>query len=239
MALSVDVRRYAIPYRSFLRAGAFPAPHPRSHYLIHNSFRKEAAQMETSTILSLAAFAGLITATPGPNTVMLAASGLAFGVRRSLPQFAGILIGFALLLAATAAGLQAMILAEPRTLWLLRLVGTVYLLWLARRLWYAAGTTAAACPTPIPLAQALVFQFVNPKAWLIAVAVVTAFAESATSHATQAVLCFLFMLFSAPILFAWVLFGAAIRRVLRTPEALRRLNRCVAVLTATTIFMLW
>jgi len=195
--------------------------------------------METSTVLSLAAFAGLITATPGPNTVMLAASGLAFGVRRSLPQFAGILIGFALLLAAIAAGLQAMILAEPRILWLLRLVGTIYLLWLARRLWNAASTTEAACSTPVPLAQALVFQFVNPKAWLIAIAVVTAFAESATSYAGQAVLCSLFMLFSAPILFAWVLFGAAIRHVLRDPLASRRLNRCVAILTATTIFMLW
>ena len=195
--------------------------------------------METSTILALAAFAGLITATPGPNTVMLAASGLTFGVRRSLPQFAGILIGFALLLAAIAAGLQAMILAQPWTLWLLRLVGTVYLLWLARRLWNAASTSEAACPAPIPLAQALVFQFVNPKAWLIAIAVVTAFAESATSYAAQAVLCILFMLFSAPILFAWVLFGAAVRHVLRSPRALRRLNRCVAILTATTTFLLW
>ena len=120
--------------------------------------------METSTILSLAAFAGLITATPGPNTVMLAASGLAFGVRRSLSQFVGILIGFALLLAAIAAGLQAVILAQPRILWLLRLVVTVYLHWLARGLWNAASTTEAACTTPIPLVQALIFQFVNPKA---------------------------------------------------------------------------
>jgi len=195
--------------------------------------------METSTILSLAAFAALITATPGPNTVMLAASGLAFGVRRSLPQFAGILIGFALLLAAIAAGLQAMVLAEPRILWLLRLVGTVYLLGLARKLWNAASTTEAACAAPMPLAHALVFQFVNPKAWLIAITVVTAVAESATSHAAQAVLCILFMLFSAPVLFAWVLFGAAIRHALRNPLALRRINRCVSILTATTIFMLW
>ena len=160
-------------------------------------------------------------------------------MRRSLLQFAGILIGFALLLVAIAAGLQAVILAEPRILWLLRLVVTVYRLWLARGLWNAASTTEAACATPIPLAQALVFQFVNPKAWLIAPAVVIVFVESATSYAAQAMICILFMLFSAPILFAWVLFGAAIRRALRNPLALRRLNRCVSILTATTIFMLW
>jgi len=195
--------------------------------------------METSTVLSLAAFAAIITATPGPNTVMLAASGLSFGVRRSLPQFAGIVTGFALMLAAAAAGLQAILVAEPRALWLLRLAGTGYLFWLAGKLWAAAGTAETGCPEPIPFAQALLFQFVNPKAWLIAVSVVTAFVGAATGFAAQAGLCLLFMLFSVPVLFAWVLFGAAIRLLLRDPLVLRRINRCLSILTAATAFMLW
>ena len=119
------------------------------------------------------AFASSIT--PGPNNVLLAASGLTFGFRRTLPLVLGIEVGFLLLLLAVAVGLGAIFERLPWLQLALRVVGVTYLLYLAWSLWRSSATGGATLDRPLGFAWGAMFQLVNPKAWMMAITMATAF----------------------------------------------------------------
>ncbi len=180
-----------------------------------------------------------MAATPGPNNAMVAASGASFGFRRTLPHMLGITIGFPIMLVAVALGA-----GEPlRTLpWLheaLRWVGAAYLLWLA---WHIAATRPeaadkrAGASRPLTFAQAALFQWVNPKAWVIAAsAVVTYTSESGAVLAQAAALAIVFLVVTLPAVAFWTSVGVGAARVLRSPRALRLFNLAMAALLVASL----
>lgn len=133
--------------------------------------------MHIQQIIALAMFAMISSITPGPNNMMLMASGVNYGFRRSLPHLAGICIGFPLMVFATGLGLYAVFTGFPLLHTLLKYGGVLYILWLA---WKLANTSPMSddipqASQPMTFLQAAAFQWVNPKAWVMALSALTAF----------------------------------------------------------------
>jgi threonine/homoserine/homoserine lactone efflux protein len=184
--------------------------------------------MDATLFAAAAAFALVSTITPGPNNLMLAASGLNFGLRRTLPLLIGIIIGFQGLLWAVAAGLGAVFAAEPALQWLLRFGGAAYLLYLAWALWRASSGGERALAQPIGFVRGVLFQAVNPKAWVMTIGAISAYTLS-----------LLFLVLGTPAIGSWAAFGAGFRAALSDPATARRVGRAMAVLTAASCVMIF
>lgn len=196
--------------------------------------------MDISVLIPLAMFAFVMSITPGPNNVMLAASGLNFGITASLQHIFGILFGLSLQLLVTGAGLGGVFHTAPRVQLALKIVGTAYLLWLSLRLWRAGSGAGKTAVRPMNFPEAAAFQFVNPKAWLISVTACAAFLVPDRPVVLQSVIFGLvFLILGAPCMLIWASFGAGMSRMISDSEKLRLMNRAFAVLTALTGGMFW
>ncbi len=126
--------------------------------------------MDQTTLAALAAFALVSSITPGPNNMMLMASGANFGLRRTVPHALGVGIGFTLMIVLVGVGLMGLFDLFPVLNIALKVVSVVYLLWLAWKIANAAApdTDTGARGKPMTFVQAMLFQWVNPKAWSMA-----------------------------------------------------------------------
>lgn len=197
--------------------------------------------MDGTWFLSAGAFAIAMSATPGPNNAMVVASGATYGFTRTIPHMLGVAAGFPVMLVVLGtAGLP--VLTDPRVHAVLKWVGAAYLLWLA---WTIAGSdpdpagpdAPAGTGRPFGFLQAALFQWVNPKAWIIAagaLATYTAQAEGASLTATL-LLAILFGLVALPCLAVWTLIGVGTARILKTRRALRRFNLAMAGLLVASL----
>lgn len=189
---------------------------------------------------ALAVYAFVMTITPGPNNLLLLSSGLAFGLSRTGRHMAGILCGVLLQICLVGAGLGVLFTRFPETQIALKLAGTLYMLWLARRLWGAGEVRAVGAARPIGFGEALVFQFVNPKAWVMATTVVAAFVPVGEGYAGRVVTTGLvFTVVALPCIGAWAASGAWLRSMVHDAVARQRLNRSMAVLAAMTAILFW
>ncbi|MDF1749287.1 MAG: LysE family translocator [Alphaproteobacteria bacterium] len=196
--------------------------------------------METTTLTTLALYAFIMSITPGPNNVMLTNSGLIFGMTRTWPHILGIPFGVSVQLIAVGAGLGALFEVEPRIQLILKVVGTVYLLWLAYKLWRAAELQDNTVSKPITFLQAAAFQFVNPKAWLIAVTVIAAFVTPGDGYSLRiAMVCGVFTVVGTPCMSLWAAFGASLRQIMHNPRKLLFINRTMSTLAAVTAGLFW
>ncbi len=190
--------------------------------------------------LALVTFAFVTSITPGPNNLMLMTSGANFGFRRTLPHMAGVAIGFVVLAVAVGLGLIGIFERWPVTYHVLTAASVVYLLWLA---WKFVNATppegAASGARPMSFLQAAAFQWVNPKAWAMAMTAVTAYAPSQTAAAVVTVAA-IFGVVNLPSVGVWALMGQSVRRVLSTPGRLRIFNWTMAGLLVLSIVpVLW
>src|SRR5262249_30814145 len=169
----------------------------------------------------LVLFAAVTSFTPGPNVIMVTASAANFGFGRTIPQMLGITLGFAGMIMAAGFGLAGLVQADPRLHAVLRYAGGAYLLYLAWRIARAdTNHRAAARAKPFGLLEAVLFTWVNPKAWVMAVGALAAFTstdgdlvfETAVITGVLAATCFASTV-------TWAGFGAAIGRFLRRPRA--------------------
>jgi threonine/homoserine/homoserine lactone efflux protein len=184
----------------------------------------------------LVLFAAAVTLTPGPNVVLVTASAANFGFRRTIPQMLGITFGFGTMVLATGLGLAGVVQAEPRLHVLLKYAGGAYLLYLAWRIARADPASVSARARPIGFVEAMLFTWMNPKAWVSALGAAAAFTtiggdllwESAVIAAVLAAFC----LISAA---AWAGFGAIIGRYLGSPRARRAFNWSMAGLLALSL----
>jgi threonine/homoserine/homoserine lactone efflux protein len=183
-------------------------------------------------LLSLAAYCFASSVTPGPNNLMLMASGANFGVRRSLPHALGISLGFSFMVVVTGAGLGRAFIALPWLQAVLKVVGFAYLCWLAWRIATAAGIGGGeARGRPMTFLQAAAFQWVNIKAWMMILGSVSIYLDPARDLAGEiALLAVTFAAIGFPCMMAWLWAGVAIRRLLSRPGALRAFNIAMAVL---------
>lgn len=201
--------------------------------------KRRVSRLTASAALSLALYAFVTTITPGPNNLMLATSGLTFGFRRTVPHMAGILSGVAALIVLCGLGLGKVFQAEPQLQVALKIVGSGYLLYLAARLWRAGSLQESGDARPLGFWAAVMFQFVNPKALVMAVTVVSAFVVPGEGYGFRVALAgALFTLVALPCIASWAIFGAGVRSILRSPRAVMIFNHVMAVLTALTAILI-
>jgi threonine/homoserine/homoserine lactone efflux protein len=194
--------------------------------------------MHLQQILALAMFAMISSITPGPNNMMLMASGVNYGFRRSLPHLAGICIGFPLMVFATGLGLYAVFTGFPLLHTLLKYGGALYILWLAWKLANASPMSGdiPQASRPMTFLQAAAFQWVNPKAWVMALSALTAFLPPRHSLLDTAIVAVTFGIVSVPCVGLWNLFGLGMRRYLTQPHTVRRFNISMALLLVASIY---
>lgn len=189
---------------------------------------------------SVALFSFVMSVTPGPNNILLAASGLRFGVRRTIPQWVGICCGVVAMIGLCVAGLGAVFTAVPWLQLVLKIAGSLYLLWLGWHLWTSASLGEGAMEKPMGFWRAVGFQFVNPKAWVMTLTLTSAFLTPGPDYLWLALIATgVFVVVQAPSCGVWAVFGAGLRRWLSSPRALLVVNRCFAVAVVATIVLFW
>ena len=187
-------------------------------------------------------FAFATSITPGPNNVMVATAAANHGVRATVPHMLGISLGFGFLVALVGLGLAGPLAASPALHAGLRWVGVAWMLWIAWGMVRAdpaaplgGGTVAA----PLGVGAAALFQWVNPKAWVLAVVASTAYTAPDRALAGQALSHgALFFLVGWPCFLSWALLGAGAGRVLRSPMQWRVFNATMAGLLVLSILPL-
>jgi threonine/homoserine/homoserine lactone efflux protein len=174
--------------------------------------------------------------TPGPNNVMLLASGLNFGWSRTLPHGFGVPLGFGFMVLVVGLGLGAFFAAYPVAYEVLKYAGAAYLLYLAWRIATAAGVHGTASRArPFTFLQAAAFQWVNAKAWVMAIGAVTAYAGVAPFPFNTIMIAAIFALLGIASSFTWVLFGTGLARIISDPRSVRIFNLAMAALLAASL----
>jgi threonine/homoserine/homoserine lactone efflux protein len=209
---------------------------------VRGAVRRERVAVEgLAWLASATAFAVSMSATPGPNNAMVTASGATWGFRRTVPHMLGVAVGFPAMLVAVALGAGELLHERPWLHEALRWAGVAYLVWLAWKIGAAEPEPpdepgldqgSGSRSRPLSFVQAALFQWVNPKAWVIALGAVAAYTTAAGSGlVTQAAaLASIFLLVTLPTVALWTLVGVGAARVLRTRRALRAFNLAMAAL---------
>jgi threonine/homoserine/homoserine lactone efflux protein len=192
--------------------------------------------MTPDLITGLVAFAFVTSVTPGPNNLMLMASGANFGLRRTVPHALGVAIGFVVMAIAMGAGLHRIFAIWPPAAVVLKALAVAYMLWLAWKIAHAAAPgDAGATARPMTFLQACAFQWVNPKAWSMAVTATTVYV--ADGSLTAIILASaVFGLVNLPSVSLWVVAGQALRRFLTNPARLRAFNWTMAGLLVASLW---
>lgn len=192
--------------------------------------------MSSDIFIALAAFAFVTSVTPGPNNLMLLASGANFGVARTVPHMLGVAIGFTLMVLLVGVGLVGLFDMVPFSYAVLRIVSVVYLLYLAWKIGTASGLgERSVAGKPITFLQAAAFQWVNPKAWSMALTAVTVYAASQSLQAV-ALVALVFGVINLPSTAVWALAGGQLKRILTDPARLRTFNIVMALLLVASLY---
>lgn len=187
-------------------------------------------------LLALAAFALVSSITPGPNNTMLLASGVNFGLLRTVPHLLGVSLGFAFMVGLVGLGLGSVFTALPWTWNVLRVGATAYLVWLAWKLATAGGVQDREVARPMTFLRAAAFQWVNPKAWVMAVGACSAYVLHPNIWLNALAMAVVFAVVNLPSVATWAVFGAALRRWLANPRVLRVFNIVMALLLLASLW---
>ena len=194
--------------------------------------------MTYDLLTALVLFAFVSSITPGPNNLMLMASGANFGFRRSIPHMLGISIGFMLMVFLVGIGLVQVFDLYPVSHLILKVASAAYMSWLAWKIAHAAPPSkGAAGGSPMSFLQAAAFQWVNPKAWAMALTAVTLYAPDRSIYAV-ALVALAFGTVNGPAVSTWTVLGQQMRRLLTNPTRLRMFNYTMAALLIASLYPL-
>ncbi len=189
--------------------------------------------------LPLLGFAIAGSVTPGPNVLMVAAAAAGHGIGRVMPHMLGITFGFSAMIAIVGLGLAGPLAASPTVHGVLQLVAIVWLLWLAWKIATAPPPGEGQARPPMNFVQAALFQWVNPKAWMVAGAAIAGYTRLGEPLLPQVVaIAAVFGLISMPCLLVWAGLGAGARRLLGDAKRLRRFNIAMGILLALSVLPL-
>jgi threonine/homoserine/homoserine lactone efflux protein len=194
--------------------------------------------MSHQLILAFVVFAVVMFFTPGPNNVMLLASGLNFGFRRTLPHIAGVTFGFAFMVGAVGIGLGTVFMAYPVLQTILKYAGAAYLIYLA----VVIAMSEPVKPDqdnrrgPMTFWGAAMFQWVNAKGWVMVIGTITAYAAIAAYPWNITIQVTLSLVLGALSCTAWALFGSSLRPVLTSRRVVRTFNIIMAVLLLASLY---
>jgi threonine/homoserine/homoserine lactone efflux protein len=192
--------------------------------------------MTFSVIVALAAFAFVTTVTPGPNNLMLLASGANFGFKKTLPHMVGIVVGLSALTLVVGGGLMALFEAYPILNTWLSILSAAYLLWLAWKIATAAPLKENdGKGKPMTLLQAAAFQWVNPKAWAMGLSAITLYAPNKTLVSVL-IVASVFAVVSFPAISVWAWLGIVVRQWLNSHARYRVFNITMALLLIASLY---
>lgn len=196
--------------------------------------------MTTELLLALCAFAFISSITPGPNNLMLMTSGINFGLARTVPHMMGVTLGFTLMIALVGIGIMQLIEAVPGAGLAIQVASGLYLLTMAWKIATTetspadkAGGTAA---KPFSFLQAVLFQWVNPKAWTMALTAISAYAPKSQGWAGVIAVALVFGIINLPSTGAWAVMGAKLRRFLSDPARLKAFNVTAAIVLVASLY---
>jgi threonine/homoserine/homoserine lactone efflux protein len=177
----------------------------------------------------------VMAVTPGPNNAMLAASGMNFGVRRTVPHILGVTIGVIVLFALCGLGLGVLFNVIPYAELTLAIVGSIYLAYLAWRIANAGAPSANEGAKPLTFLESFGFQFLNPKGWVMALTAATLMPDLGGVIQTAIAFTIVGGIFGTPCMAIRTFFGAALARVFQNPKARRVINWTLAIILLATI----
>ena len=189
--------------------------------------------------LALIYYIIVMSITPGPNNLILTSTGVNFGLKRSLPMCAGIIIGSCLqcILALSTFHLLFNWVQELR--FPLAILGCSYLLWLSWKLYRSSQIdTSTQNHHPMSLWQMALFQWINPKAWLMAINIAILFSSPSSHWTDYALITLINGLVLFPCIFVWAALGAKLKQFLQSPKQLQRFTLCMALLMGGTALWL-
>ncbi len=208
----------------------------RTQYSQFDTVKKVNDGAMTWEILSaLAAFAFASSITPGPNNLMLMASGANFGFWRTIPHMMGVAVGFTIMIVLVGAGLAQIFEAFPVAHTILKVVSVLYLSWLAWKIAHASAPEGGGrAGTPMTFPQAAAFQWINPKAWAMALTAVAVYSWG-QGIGVILVIAAIFGGINLPCVSSWTLLGQQMQRVLSNPARLRAFNWTMAGLLIASV----
>lgn len=191
-------------------------------------------------LIPILLFAISTTLTPGPNNFLIMNSGLKFGIKKSLPHYLGICVGFPLMVLLVALGFGAIFLKYQWLKQILKIIGSIYMLYLA---WQILSSSSNAkifsASKPFSFTKAVMFQWINPKAWLMAIGAISIFTIT-TSYFTNAVaISIIFFLACLPLIGVWLIFGAVLQKILKEEKHQRWFNIVMAICLVASIAMIF
>ena len=192
----------------------------------------------TALILTSVPFLASMGFTPGPNNILVASSGLNFGFRATIPHILGITFGYPAMLLLVGLGLAKIFVAAPEVHLVLKYVCILYLLYLAWKIasLAAPGGEARKIGKPLTFLQAVAFQWVNGKGWVVVLSAVTTYTVVESSLLLQVVaLAGIAVVVTAAAVTCWTLFGAVLRRYLHTERRRRSFNYSMAALLVLSV----
>ena len=198
--------------------------------------------MTTPLFIALLTFALIMAFTPGPNNTILMAGGIAHGFKRTLPAVAGVALGFPFLALCVGLGLGKLFEAFPTLLSVLKVGGVIYMLWLAFKIATAVPSQddSETASKPLNFIQAFGFQWINPKAWIMAITALSSY--TLASHYWVGLACVVgtFLFTGITSASTWAGFGAVLKKWLTHPQWFRPINYALsASLLLSLVPMLW
>lgn len=193
-----------------------------------------------AVLLALAGFSFVSAATPGPNNVLLWASGATFGFRRTVPHVVGTALGIGVMALVVAAGLGALVTAVPGLAIAMKVGGSLYLLYLAVQIARAGSLQRADVARPLSVLGAAAFQAINPKAWIFALGAMSTFRPTDLPVTTGSLLVALTMMaVIVPSAALWAGGGEALSRLIAGDRSRRAVSVVLGALVAATVVTVW
>lgn len=194
--------------------------------------------MSHQLLLAFIVFAIVMFFTPGPNNIMLLTSGLNFGFRRTLPHLAGVVFGFAFMIAVSGLGLGAVFTAYPLLQTILKYAGAAYLVYLAVAIALSGPPTPGEAERrrPMTFFGAALFQWINVKGWVMVIGTITAYAAIASYPWNILLQVALSLLIGWVACAAWVLCGTSLQSLVKSPVVVRAFNIVMALLLLASLY---
>jgi threonine/homoserine/homoserine lactone efflux protein len=191
-------------------------------------------------LAALVGFSFVSSVTPGPNNILLWASGAAFGLRRTIRHVIGTALGVGSMALAVAGGLGILVTTIPEVGFAMKLAGSAYLLYLGYRIAGARALERGDVSRPLGVVQAAAFQAINPKAWIFAVGAVTTFRPAGLPIlAGSALVAVTMMVVVIPTAALWAASGGVLARFIADERAHRFVSVGLAALLAATVVYVW
>ncbi len=189
--------------------------------------------------LPIISFAIATAFSPGPNNLMLLSSGLTFGYRKTLSHIWGIVIGFPLMVMAVGLGVGTVFELFPKLYDILKILGMIYLLWMAWKIANSSGRFSDegfSKKEPLSFLEALLFQWLNPKAWMMAITSTTSFTNSTENLLIQIfIIAFIYLIVGLGSTSFWALGGLFLQKIISNEHTLKWFNISMAVLIVLSV----